>query len=86
MSTSNTPLSQWLRAATQVERERLAALSGTETNYLYQLASCRREPKVGLAFAIETATKQMHEESFGRLPVVTALDLATMCAIEGLPG
>jgi len=59
-------------------------LAGTSANYLYQIAGCRREPRVGLAFRIEDATRQVWAETEGRLPIVTAHELATSCALEGL--
>lgn len=85
MNPRHTPLAEWMRIASPDERDRLATLAGTSVNYLYQLAACRREPKVGLAFEIERATQEMHAETTGRLPVVTAQDIATMYAIDGLP-
>lgn len=73
-----TPLALWLRKATTDEREKLAQAAGTEVNYLYQLASCRREPKVGLALRIAWATESMQCE---RLPAISVEQLATMCAV-----
>lgn len=84
MNPRQTPLAEWLRIASPEERERLATLAGTSVNYLYQLAACRREPKVGLAFEIERATQEMQIETRGRLPAISASVLATMCAIDGL--
>ncbi len=77
-----TPLTLWLRAATPEQRARAAALGGTGVNYLYQLAGCSRgTPKADLAFALEDAFKTMHRESDGVLPLITARELSTMCAL-----
>lgn len=69
----DTALAQWLREATQDERERVAALVGTSQNYLYQLASNRREPKVSLALRIAAATKEVARRG---LPAISIEDLA----------
>lgn len=74
-----TKLTEFLRAATPEERERCAAKAGTNVQYLYQLAGLHRiNPGVQLAVGIERATNEMHTESNGRLPIVTAEDLANM--------
>ena len=74
-----TKLSDFLRAATPEERERCAQKAGTSVMYLYQLAGAhRKNPGVMIAMGIEQATKEMHEESGGRLPVITMHDLAEM--------
>lgn len=80
-----TPLLDFLRAATPEERARAAALAGTQVSYLYQLATCVR-PRVSaaLALGIEDATRAMHAETDGRLPVVDVRTLATMCLLRGL--
>lgn len=59
-------------------------MAGTSVNYLYQISTCRREPKVGLAFRIEQGTRHLSEQTHGRLPVVTAADLAVACVLEGM--
>ena len=86
MNRRNTPLAAWMRAAPVEHRERLALLSGTTVNYLWQIATCRREPSVSLAMGIEDGTKQIRSEMRGRnrLPVVTMREIATMKALEGL--
>lgn len=84
MSRRNTPLAAWMRAATPDQRERLATLSGTSVNYLWQIATCRRMPNVALAVGIEDASKVLRAESKRKLPLVTAREIATMCAVEGL--
>lgn len=81
---TDTILSRWLRLASDLERERLALLAGTSVNYLYQIAACRREPRVGLAFRIESASRLLWAETEGRLTIVTAEELAQQCALEGL--
>lgn len=78
------PLAKWLRDASADERDRMAALAGTTTSYLYQIAGLSREPKVRIAWGIEAATSQLHTETNGRLPVVTVRQLAMMNALEGL--
>lgn len=80
----DTVLFRWLRVASDLERDRLALLAGTSVNYLYQIAACRREPKVGLAFRIESASRRMWAETEGRLAIITAEELAQQCALEGL--
>ena len=76
-----TPLARLLQVASSDEKHRLAALTGTTLNYLYQVAGCHREaPSAALAFAIEDASRIIAQESDGRLFVVTAREIATMCA------
>ena len=79
-----TPLLLFLRAASPDQKERCAALAGTSVNYLYQLATCKR-PNVSAAMAIsvEDATRLMHNETGGELPVVTVRTLVTMCSVLG---
>lgn len=82
-----TPLLALLRACTDAERSRLAALSGTEVNYLYSLAGCHRgQPKLKLGLDIAKASQVLHEETHGRTPVVSAEQLSTMCDVAGLNG
>lgn len=76
-----TVLAHWLRAASPDERERLATLAGTSVLYLYNLAACRREPKVGLALRIAAASAEVAREG---LLEISVEQLATMCAMEGL--
>lgn len=76
-----------LRACSEDEREQLAALAGTKVNYLYSVAGCSRaQMRVGLAFAIEDASEHLHKKTNGRVPKITARDLATMCSTVGLAG
>lgn len=85
MAKNDSPLALWLRAADASERERCARLAGTTVNYLYALAGGHREvPKANLAFNIEDATRTLHDETSGRLPVVAARELAFMHALTGL--
>lgn len=84
MSTSHTPLSAWLRAATPAERDDLAQRVGTSTQYLGHLAAdetkkYKREAKPALAAAIERETLAMSKETRGRLPVVWRTDLNGTC-------
>lgn len=78
------PLAKWLQAAKPEQRERMTALAGTSTNYAYQIAGLRREPGVCLAFGIEDATRTLHEETHGLLPVVTAREIAEAWSLGGL--
>lgn len=79
-----TPLSDFLRIASPEQRERCATLAGTSVGYLYQLAGChRRNPSVNLAVRLAEATETLHRETDGRLPIVTAEQIATMCAVAG---
>ena len=80
-----TPIARWLRLATPEERTRAAALAGTSVNYLYQLAGAfRGAPRVDKAFALEDAFRILHEESLGRLPLITAREISIMHALSGL--
>ena len=82
-----TCLLKLLRAMSPEERQRMADLSGTTVNYLYSAAGCSRvQMRVGLAVAIEDASKALNKETGGRTPVVTARELATMCSVAGLAG
>ena len=75
-----TPLAQLLRACTPEQRDWLAERAGTTTNYLYALAGCHRErTSVGLAIAIEDATRELNATAGTQ--IVTARELATMCAV-----
>jgi hypothetical protein len=79
----DTILKTFLQLATAEERERCAQLAGTQVSYLYQLSGLHRtNPGVRLALDLEAATRQMYEETKGRLPVVTARDLADMAAMS----
>lgn len=86
MSKENmTPLADWLRKASPQERERLATLAGTDVGYLYSLAGLhRKKPGADLAFNIEDASRTLHEETNGRLPILTARELAFMSQVAGL--
>ena len=82
-----TCLTALLRECTPAERQRLATLSNTDTNYLYSLAGChRRQPLAGLALAIEDASRVLHKETHKRTRIVTVRDLSVMCALMGLSG
>lgn len=70
----------WLHRATEDERIYLALETGTTRGNLNQYAYGRRNPGPVMAAAIERVTKQMHDETAGRLPVVYRTDLAPACA------
>lgn len=73
------PLLAAMRACNSVDEIiEFAELASTTKNYLYILASQSRQPKVTTAFAIERASRKMHEKTGGRVPVVTAQEMATM--------
>lgn len=76
-------LQEFLRAATQDERNRVATACGTSVGYLYQLAGGhRRNPSAALAVAIERATRNLHEQHPERIPVVTVEALAAGTALN----
>ena len=84
MNTTITPMKAFLNAATTAEREALATKVGTSNQYLSHLAvnedkNYKREPKIGLAAAIERETTAMAKASKGRLPVVLRTDLVEGC-------
>ena len=82
---SDTPLSVWLRQATVAQRERCACLAGTSVSYLYALAGGHRQQiSARLALNIEDATTRIARDTRGRLPVVTARELAFMHDLAGL--
>lgn len=81
----DTPLAEWLRMASETQRQRCAALAGTSISYLYSLAGGHRQKiSARLAFQLEDATKRLSRDTRGRLPVVTARELAFMHDIAGL--
>lgn len=80
-----TPLGMLLRECSREEREKLASMAGTTVNYLYNLAGCHRAAlSAQKAIGIEDASRLLHKESRGRTRIVTARELATMCAVAGL--
>lgn len=82
-----TCLTALLRECSPAERELLARLSNTTTNYLYSLAGCHRgQPLAGLALAIEDASRVLHKQTGKRTRIVTVRDLSSMCALMGLAG
>ena len=75
-----TPLLEVLRQCTVEEQHRLAELAGTKRNYLYQLATCKRNAsKLDTAFALVRAVNDLHVTSLGRVPKISLEELATMC-------
>ena len=80
---NTTPLLNVLRHCTVPEQHELAKLAGTKRNYLYQMASChRKEFSALLAMRVATATAIMHATSTGRIPKITAEEIASMCLIK----
>lgn len=86
---NTTPLMSVLRSfESDAERQRFAELAGTTVNYLYALAGChrgQRGPSAALAIGIEDASVIVNRETRGRIPIVTVREIASMCAIAGLP-
>ncbi len=78
-----TPLLSLLRQCTVEEQCELAALAKTTRNYLYQLATLRRTPKVGLAKRLADASIGLHIKTFGRIPKLTIEQIASMDASCG---
>lgn len=77
-----TPLLTVLRSLTVDEQYDLAELAGTQRNYLYQLASCTRRPRLKLGMSIEAATREMNKRTGGRCPVLSVQELVSMCPVE----
>ena len=74
------PLTLWMRAATQKERDELAHRASTSVSYLYQLCGAeqnRRRPNVVLAVKLEAGTRAMRLKN-PELPLVTVGDLAAL--------
>jgi hypothetical protein len=85
MAPKDNPLADWLRAATPGQRTRCATLAGTSVSYLYSLAGGhRRTISARLAFQVEDAMRGLAQQTRGRLPVVTARELAFMHDLSGL--
>jgi hypothetical protein len=81
----DTPMLALLRKCTDEQRQQLAKAVPTSVNYLYAIAGCHRKKiSVQMACAIETATRTLHAQTKGETPIVTALQIATMCAVAGL--
>lgn len=81
----DTPMLHLLRCCTVEQREWLAQQADTNVNYLYAIAGCHRKKiSVQLAFAIEQASRVLHDRTGGDTPVITAQQIATMCAVAGL--
>ena len=79
MNTTITPMRAWLRAATPDERKALATRAGTSVGMLNQYAGGHRECSAARAGMIESATREMHKASKGRLQVILRTDLVTAC-------
>lgn len=76
-----TPMRAWLRAATPDERKSLAEKAGTSVGMLNQYAGAHRECSAARAGRIESATREMHKASKGRLPVLLRTDLVPACRV-----
>ena len=63
-------LREFLRAATKAERGALAVVCHDSVGYLYQLAGKHRHASALLAMRIEEQTRQLAEQSHGRLSPV----------------
>lgn len=87
MSTEQpTILLTWLREANADQRERMAQLAGTTSNYLYQIATGKRGRALsaGLVFRLEDAMQTVERESGGRLKAISARELSSMWTLAGL--
>lgn len=69
----------WMRAATEAEREALAAAVGTSVAMLGQYAGGHREMSAERAGKIEAASAAMHKMSKGRLPKIVRTDVCEAC-------
>jgi DNA-binding XRE family transcriptional regulator len=82
MDNNVTPLLSALRACSVDEQYEFARLAGTTRNYLYQLATChRKNPSLQLAQSICDASARLHRKTAGRVPSLTTVEIAAMCAI-----
>lgn len=82
-SQPKTPLTALLRQCTPAEREEIAQAAGTSVGYLYILAGCHRKlVNLQIALAIEDMTRDLSRTSGGRIPIVTARELAAMGEIR----
>lgn len=80
-----TPLLALLRQMSDDERQKFAGLADTSVSYLYQFAAgARKSVSVAKALKIEDASAEMHRSTRGRLPKITARELAQMHALAGL--
>jgi hypothetical protein len=77
-SEPKTPLLALLRQLDERQRREFAARAGTSVSYLYHLAGCDRQCRVGLAKSIAEASTWMSGRVAG-LPVLTMEEIATMC-------
>lgn len=78
-SQRKTPLLELLRQLTPSERDEIAQAACTSVNYLYLLAGCHRKmTNLQMALVIEDMTRELNRTSGGRVPVVTARELAAM--------
>lgn len=74
-----------LRKCTPEQRQSLAEAVPTSVNYLYAIAGCHRKNiSVQMAYAIERASRGLNTATKGETPIVTAQQIATMCAVAGL--
>lgn len=69
------PLLEVLRACTVQEQHDIAAQAGTKRNYLYQISSRTRTPKIQLAQRISKAVLDMHVKTTGRVPKISVEQL-----------
>lgn len=74
-----TAVKAWMRAATKVEREALAAAVGTSVAMLHQYAGGHRQASAETAGKIDAATAAMHKASKGRLPKIVRTDVCEAC-------
>jgi hypothetical protein len=71
-------LKSWVYAATREEQEDFAARGGTTRSYLYHIGT-HRVASPELAARMEKVSREMHESTRGRLPLIYRTDLSPAC-------
>lgn len=74
-----TPLQTFLAEATAAEQQRLAEAAGTSRAHLRHLNTGKRHASADLASRIERASKRLHKQSAGRLPLIPRTSLCAAC-------
>lgn len=69
----------WIAAANKTEQTQLAGLAKTSRPHLYHLSSGRRACGPELARRLELASRQIHTETAGRLPILLRTELCAAC-------
>ena len=82
MESQPSPLLSVLRNCSVKEQTELAEIARTTRNYLYQVATLQRTPRVGLAKRISEATGRLHVRTLGRVPKISVDALAEMAEVK----